>query len=456
MGEMVNMKELDLECFSFLEELIKCPICQKVFEAAVMLPCSHNFCSVCIRRHLTVESKCPICKSKVMSSQLLCNRIIDQIILKHKSNKGSTANSLYISASANKNAHESSQHQKKRTYMEMSSTDMKDNNDGDGSKEKEHVNKENETSDSEIEICNEPLLKKPKAIVAPPTSVGHVAKANVEKRYIKNHVTCPICAQAISKAFINSHLDQCLAQKNDRPLSDIHHLHKAHTLRSQQQYFNLNKQTNNNNNNNKIFFFFFICLNNIDNSETTKHGGNVTSSLSLSSSSSFSSSSQPIKFLPFLVYNQLPTKDLKSILKSLNLKSDDKNRQELIKRHQEYILRHNVQIDMLKSNPNATILSDREIVKQLNYEWDMKMKCKLFGKIPKHLTQRAHKESHHQQQQSDSQQQHTSHHKQQLFRKLIRELEKRCNPKTLQKRRALRKIWRHNLNIKNTQNVTAP
>ncbi|CAH8336677.1 unnamed protein product [Eruca vesicaria subsp. sativa] len=53
---VLHLQKLGLE--------LKCPLCLKLLNLPVLLPCDHIFCGSCIHESSQVESGCPICKSK--------------------------------------------------------------------------------------------------------------------------------------------------------------------------------------------------------------------------------------------------------------------------------------------------------------------------------------------------------------------------------------------------------
>lgn len=69
--EFKSLREIDSH--------LRCPICKELLRAAVVLQCSHNFCSECIRRHLDKESSCPACRVATSTSQMRRNIALDQI-----------------------------------------------------------------------------------------------------------------------------------------------------------------------------------------------------------------------------------------------------------------------------------------------------------------------------------------------------------------------------------------
>ncbi|ORX99446.1 hypothetical protein K493DRAFT_335740 [Basidiobolus meristosporus CBS 931.73] len=67
-----------------LEEIdfrLRCPICKEFLQTAMFFPnCSHNFCSLCIRRSLQLEHICPVCRESAQENQLKNNLTLDGIV----------------------------------------------------------------------------------------------------------------------------------------------------------------------------------------------------------------------------------------------------------------------------------------------------------------------------------------------------------------------------------------
>lgn len=56
-----------------LDDTLRCDICKEFMTAPMMTSCGHTFCSLCIRRALMSESRCPNCRSNGSESQLRKN-----------------------------------------------------------------------------------------------------------------------------------------------------------------------------------------------------------------------------------------------------------------------------------------------------------------------------------------------------------------------------------------------
>ncbi|XP_012276497.1 E3 ubiquitin-protein ligase RAD18 isoform X2 [Orussus abietinus] len=63
-----------------IEDLLLCGICYEYMDTTVMTPCSHNYCSLCIRKYLHYKMQCPACFEKTFEKDLHTNRILDEII----------------------------------------------------------------------------------------------------------------------------------------------------------------------------------------------------------------------------------------------------------------------------------------------------------------------------------------------------------------------------------------
>lgn len=66
--------------FMALDQLLRCSICFQFFTNCMMTQCAHNFCSLCIRRYLSLKSNCPICYQEAFEPALRKNRIVDEIL----------------------------------------------------------------------------------------------------------------------------------------------------------------------------------------------------------------------------------------------------------------------------------------------------------------------------------------------------------------------------------------
>ncbi|GAM85059.1 hypothetical protein ANO11243_030620 [Dothideomycetidae sp. 11243] len=69
-----------LPTFSPLESALRCQVCKDFFDNPVITSCSHTFCSLCIRRCLSAEGKCPACRAGDQASKLRRNWAIGEVV----------------------------------------------------------------------------------------------------------------------------------------------------------------------------------------------------------------------------------------------------------------------------------------------------------------------------------------------------------------------------------------
>ncbi|XP_032927368.1 E3 ubiquitin-protein ligase RAD18 isoform X3 [Catharus ustulatus] len=64
-----------------VDDLLRCGICFDYFSIAVIIPqCSHSYCSLCIRKFLSYKTQCPTCCVAVSESDLRTNRLLDDLV----------------------------------------------------------------------------------------------------------------------------------------------------------------------------------------------------------------------------------------------------------------------------------------------------------------------------------------------------------------------------------------
>ncbi|NWV86743.1 RAD18 ligase, partial [Dasyornis broadbenti] len=291
-----------------VDDLLRCGICFDYFSIAVIIPqCSHNYCSLCIRKFLSYKTQCPTCCVAVSESDLKSNRMLDDLVKSFNSarqqlfqlvldapsipsppacSQRSTAKSHVRSPGSQPDSKEvpviDSFLRKNKVCTSTKAGSLAGTDQKSFKTEEDHDlhstsaeigGKDNEVGSQEIPECTKSHEK-------PSTSVIKGDKK----------VECPVCEVAILEQYINKHLDSCLAREE-----------KKDSLRS-----SVHKR----------------------------------------------------KLMSKVVYNLLSDRDLRKKLKEHGL-STSGTRQQLIKRHQEFVHMYNAQCDSL--NPKSVA----EVVKEL-------------------------------------------------------------------------------------------
>ncbi|XP_024126918.1 E3 ubiquitin-protein ligase RAD18 isoform X2 [Oryzias melastigma] len=68
-----------LACLKNVDSLLRCPICFDYVNISMMTKCSHNFCSLCIRKFLSYKLQCPVCNTSMTEQDLRNNRLLDEL-----------------------------------------------------------------------------------------------------------------------------------------------------------------------------------------------------------------------------------------------------------------------------------------------------------------------------------------------------------------------------------------
>lgn len=63
-----------------LESGLRCQVCKDFYDTPMVTSCSHTFCSLCIRRCLTNDGKCPACRSPDQEIRLRRNWSVQEIV----------------------------------------------------------------------------------------------------------------------------------------------------------------------------------------------------------------------------------------------------------------------------------------------------------------------------------------------------------------------------------------
>lgn len=66
--------------FAAVEAGLRCRVCKDFYKTPMITSCSHTFCSLCIRRALSVDGKCPLCRKPEQELRLRSNWTIEETV----------------------------------------------------------------------------------------------------------------------------------------------------------------------------------------------------------------------------------------------------------------------------------------------------------------------------------------------------------------------------------------
>lgn len=63
-----------------VESALRCEVCKDFYKTPMITSCAHTFCSICIRRALANDSKCPLCRATDQELKLRSNWSMEQTV----------------------------------------------------------------------------------------------------------------------------------------------------------------------------------------------------------------------------------------------------------------------------------------------------------------------------------------------------------------------------------------
>ncbi|KAJ5710191.1 hypothetical protein N7493_009783 [Penicillium malachiteum] len=69
-----------LQLLAPLESALRCQVCKDFFDTPMITSCSHTFCSLCIRRSLSADNRCPICREGDQVLKLRRNWAVSELL----------------------------------------------------------------------------------------------------------------------------------------------------------------------------------------------------------------------------------------------------------------------------------------------------------------------------------------------------------------------------------------
>ncbi|XP_060775529.1 E3 ubiquitin-protein ligase RAD18 isoform X2 [Neoarius graeffei] len=320
-----------LSCLKNIDTLLRCPICFDFLNITMMTQCSHNFCSLCIRKFLSYKLLCPICNTPLTEQELRNNRLLDDLVQGFQAVRQQVSRTNFesppispktpVMTAGGKAARQKALKREGTTLIHFfqkrapvsSSVGAQS-----GSKGLQAVKQE------PMEVCVQGAVLPEGAATA--TTAVKEEKLEVPafpstSQDIKPvvRVACPVCGVDVAEQHINKHLDTCLTRGE-----------KKDSLRRSDQ-------------------------------------------LGFSCSAFIEPNSQKRRPMAKLVYTLLTMVELKRRLRECHL-STQGSRQQLIRRHQEFTHIYNAQCDALNPRSSEDIAREVENNEKMKHQLESKSK----------------------------------------------------------------------------------
>ena len=105
-----------------VEQALRCQVCKDFFDTPMITSCSHTFCSLCIRRCLTTDGRCPACRTQDQAIKLRVNSAVQELVDAFKG-----ARSVILQFSQNLKAAEKTSGQTKKRKVDDTDMEESDN-----------------------------------------------------------------------------------------------------------------------------------------------------------------------------------------------------------------------------------------------------------------------------------------------------------------------------------------
>ncbi|KAI4496244.1 hypothetical protein M0804_000054 [Polistes exclamans] len=207
----------DYEELKRIDTILLCGICYEYMDTTVITPCSHNYCSLCIRKYLHYKTQCPTCFEEVFEKDLRVNKALDEIkqyflVLKDKLAKCVQSLQNDKLSTSHCNSSKFMDHENNLVIVKQPNVGYENTfNDEAQRCITTNVDKIVHTSqDSGTPLLSPSTSKAAKVLSFFTPKSKKVASQNVNSDEV---VICPVCKVNVSEKNINRHLDDCLKRE---------------------------------------------------------------------------------------------------------------------------------------------------------------------------------------------------------------------------------------------------
>lgn len=197
-----------------LESSIRCQVCKEVLNTPMITSCSHTFCSLCIRRYLSQEGKCPSCRLPDQEMKLRHNYAVEELVSIWSEKRAEIYN-FAKNASLRQDRGQEEERPKKRRRLGGDAVVVQKS----GLEERRSTRSQSRrTVSSTSGAAGQTLPSTQEEVVdsdagseyheSPRIDTKHFPPAPTEPH--DGLVACPNCNRRLREALINAHLDKCL------------------------------------------------------------------------------------------------------------------------------------------------------------------------------------------------------------------------------------------------------
>lgn len=186
-----------------VESALRCQVCKDFFNTPMITSCSHTFCSLCIRRCLTNDGRCPSCRAQDQEIKLRPNAIVQDIV---ESFQAARPVILQLGEAAKATENVGTHVRRKR---KLADTDIDGDEGGEKSKSPERRTRvERKKSLSSYDKSSSKVIDNSTDDDYVPGKCLHDDYHAVSKTRVDDGlIACPICSARMKEEAVFSHLD---------------------------------------------------------------------------------------------------------------------------------------------------------------------------------------------------------------------------------------------------------
>ncbi|EPE24353.1 RING/U-box [Glarea lozoyensis ATCC 20868] len=177
--------ETPLKSLSAVEAALRCQICKEFYDTPLITSCEHTFCSLCIRRCLNQDGKCPACRKEDQSSRLRHCKTLGELV---QSFKLARPEVFAFATKPSATSPTMPPNRSRGTTPEMQE-------DGEPSRKRTRSSRQTRAKSAQ------------QMIVLDSDEDGDFVPEEKEE-HNDGRVECPICAKRVKEASINLHIDR--------------------------------------------------------------------------------------------------------------------------------------------------------------------------------------------------------------------------------------------------------
>ena len=200
-----------LSAIAPLESSLRCQVCKDFFDTPMITTCSHTFCSLCIRRYLSQEGRCPACRQNDSESKLRRNWVVEELVTNFKESRKSLLDIARQTTSREDDIDTQRPRKRRKVEADLSTRQMPTRSTRSQARKgavrpsQESLRTDEEIADSESEYEDEPEKS---AHFSSPISDPVSAPDD-------GLIACPGCGRRMKEEAVFTHLDTCTSNTGE-------------------------------------------------------------------------------------------------------------------------------------------------------------------------------------------------------------------------------------------------